>query len=694
MEAAPKKSRRWSLRGRKGGGGAGGTSSDDDSFVDPNILNRSFHSDDGGPPRSTKFRRNKDLSKDDSDPSLVMQHSKTQARSLFRRSRARTFSSDDSVRSGDTGEFSLKRGRKRLGSLKSVFKKSGRSQGASSDEEEDFRRSVHRSNSFDSDDPMDIRSGGGRNPPSRNVSFELDNISGMTIGGGGNGAGEGGSSDMLAFVDNKRAMMSGSNNDMKSFRSFETNMASHHAPGERARYSVQTGSRGGKRKFRVRPYRCFQDAVYMTEEEIYTDSLEPSKSYDFVRSYLVPSFRLDRGKEVPRHVEEMWGSPNKDGRIGAFRMEVLGAISLARTKPDVCVYIICGDAAFCTDVLSGYRSPMWPSQSKRAAVFPIHHAYAKIFVGVFDVKTRKNKDNDVFCGRVSLDVASLRPNTEYDITFPLRASSFVYDRQARGVIRLRFSLHWFNERAAVFSYLRGPKSLARKYPLVEGQPAIPCADPKTFRNVAVTVNGLDLPGKYSRNAFRATMREFNLYHQNLRQMVKILILDAVMYERPHVSLYLFVSGMHCVWSSSVRLVPAYFVGYLLILFVLNHQHYVSRTGYNLGYKPLTGLEIAKSFFLNYRPERPNFNQILLQKRTKRRKKTQTSLRLNRLNSLESSGDESNQDDEEIGALDHREFPFSDRDAYPKFAVEDALAPSSNKKKGSYPILWVTHCIFY
>jgi hypothetical protein len=264
----------------------------------------------------------------------------------------------------------------------------------------------------------------------------------------------------------------------------------------------------------------------------------------------------------------------------------------------------------------------------------------------------------------------------------------VYDRKARGVVRLRFGLHWFNERAPVWSYWKRPKSLALSSPCHGGLPTIPCADPKTFRNVAVTVYGQDFPGKYTKSAFRATMREFNLYQQNARQMVKILVLNAVMYEDPWLSLYLFLAGMHCVWLSSIRLLPPYAVGYVLILFLQNHQRYVAETKYNLGYRPLTLWEVARGFFFHFRPDAPSFDTILLQKRTKKRKvkgKPPAVQRGKRNNSVESgnsaSANEGDPDKEvEIEPLDHREFPFSDRDAYPKFAVEDALAAS--KAKGS------------
>jgi hypothetical protein len=533
--------------------------------------------------------------------------------------------------------------------------------------------------------------------PTRSAAVSFD-LSGMSNDSGHpSGYRSGGGSSLDRFSDHVRV------------GSFDSNNPSTHHPGERARYSVHHGRSGGKRKMRVKPYRAFQDSAYMTEEEIYADSLTPTKSFEFLRSYLKPSSKFALRYPVPDPVRAEWGSPHDDGRIGALRVEILGCISLARQKPDVLVYAVCGDAAFATDVLTGYRSPMWPSPSRRGAVFPLMHGYAKLFVGVFDVKARKNKDNDVFCGRVVLDIATLRPDTEYDVTFPLRASSFMYDRKARGVVRLRFGVHWFNERSPVWSYWKRPKSLALSSPCHGGLPTIPCADPKTFRNVAVTVYGQDYPGKYTKSAFRATMREFNLYQQNIRQMVKILILNAVTYEYPLLSLYLFFAGMHCVWLSSIRLVPPYTVGYVLILFLQNHQHYVTETKYNLGYKPLTLWEVARGFFFHFSPESPNFDAIMLQKRTKKRKiKGKPAVQKGRRNNStefvnSSSNNEPDPEKEvEIEPLDHREFPFSDRDAYPKFTVEDALAASKAKGMGNRRgkadvqilVLWYPRKVFF
>jgi hypothetical protein len=269
-------------------------------------------------------------------------------------------------------------------------------------------------------------------------------------------------------------------------------------------------SKSENKEFRVKPVHCFApEVVYMTEAEIHQSMMQPSEKIEFLQSYIIPSSAQTKRMRICDETERMWGN-TQDGRIGSLRVEVLTCVGLATAKPDVAVYLICGDVPFVSDTIKSCRSPVWPPNSKRAAVFPIHHAYARLYAGVF--ATKKDK-NDLFCGRIVLDLAALRPNTEYDVTLTLRASSFIYDRRPRGVIRLRFSLHWFSERAAVLSYLKNPRSLAAGPG--GDSPSVLCGDPKTFCNVAITVHGQDLPGKYTRKAFQATMLEFNLSRLNL-----------------------------------------------------------------------------------------------------------------------------------------------------------------------------------
>lgn len=439
------------------------------------------------------------------------------------------------------------------------------------------------------------------------------------------------------------------------------------------------------RKHKVRPYRCYSEPTYMTEDELYDDMMKPSENVAFLKSHFPPSTSKIPGEmKISEGVRKMYDSPEVDGRIGSVRVEVLGCVGLARQKPYCAVYVVSGDCAFCTDVLNNFRSPMWPSVSMRAAVFPVHHAYARVFVGLFDVRTRQGKENDVFCGRVVIDVAQLRPNTEYDITFPMRASSFIYDRRKRGVIRLRFSLHWFSERMAICSYLKSSRWFSQSEPTKGlGQPTIPCAEPKTFRNVAVTCHGQDFPGKYTRVAFRATMREFNLYHINLRFVLKTFMLDALLYERPHISLYLFVTFQHCIYSNAVRHVLPYFSGYMILLFLDNYMHFNVSERFNLGYKPLSVREVFMGLIKDGKSNDPNFEPLEVKKRAKKKAQRNKQKQEQKEQGFFASWGLGSPDDldpaddgVEVEPRDHREFPFSERDEYPKFSVQEALAPST------------------
>jgi len=431
-----------------------------------------------------------------------------------------------------------------------------------------------------------------------------------------------------------------------------------------SRRSLSTSNAKGKT--RVKPNHAFSTPTFMTEAELYNCMMKPSEEFEFLTSYLNPSTKITRKVRVSDIVRQHFGSPREDGRVGSIRVEVLGCVGLDRHRPDVAVYLVAGDCAFTTDTINGNRSPMWPNSCKRACVFPLHHAYAKLFVGVFDVKQRKSRSRtteaDFYCGRVCIDIPQLRPDTEYDITFPLRQSAFIYDRKPRGVVRLRFSLHWFSERAVLLSYMKRPRNPLAFSKQAKKFPTIPCGDPKTFRNVAVTVHGTDFPGKYTRGSFRATMREFNLYQQNIRFLFKVTILDSVLYENPMMSLYLFITSMYSIWMNSVRWVPAFFTGWIVLNMMENYRSHCESTPGNLGFKPVTIKEIFLGLVKSDKGNKHFFQPIQVKKRPR------GGIVL----------DDGKRGDIEL--TNHREFPFSERFEYHKFSAAEAIAPSPAEKK--------------
>ena len=126
------------------------------------------------------------------------------------------------------------------------------------------------------------------------------------------------------MVDLISKQQSNNGNNNHHWRSFDDITLS--SPGERARYSIYHDKKSSlKRKFRVRPYHRFSRPVQMTEEEIYADSLKPSKEFEFLKTYLAPSCPTKEEEDstnnnIPQRIQDMWGSPAQDGRIGSIRV--------------------------------------------------------------------------------------------------------------------------------------------------------------------------------------------------------------------------------------------------------------------------------------------------------------------------------------------------------------------------------------
>ena len=232
--------------------------------------------------------------------------------------------------------------------------------------------------------------------------------------------------------------------------------------------------------FQVMPYYLYPSEFRMNEAELYHEMMRPSENFEVVESR------------------------SQSRQIGEIKVEILSCIGLAKvdrySPPNATVYLICGDTAFATDSIASI-SPMWPARSKRAVKIPLFHAYAKLYLGIFNAT---DKDVDDFAGRAAISVSSLRQDVEYDVNFPLKVSTGVFDERPRGVLRVRFSLYWFDERSAVLSYLPATR---HDLPwlgdnIKQDFLTVPCADSKALRNVAYTVYGSDLPSKFSRRAFR------------------------------------------------------------------------------------------------------------------------------------------------------------------------------------------------
>lgn len=255
---------------------------------------------------------------------------------------------------------------------------------------------------------------------------------------------------------------------------------------------------------KIRPFYAYKNRR-MTLKELDYETMQPSEHWEDFR------------KESVGYREEPM--------LGSLHVEVLSCHGLPKldrfSLTDACCYVVCGPFAFATDVLDGAIHPCWPCKSRRACIFPIFYAYQKLYVGVFDDDGAREQDD--FAGRVVVDISNLRPNSSYDVFLPLRLYQNTYIKDPRGVVRLRIRLEWENERQAVLSYLKLPKKVDHLGNAI----ALNCADFKAFRNVVMTVQGKDVPGRYKQMIQKGLQREMKLYKLCLQVMCNQLFTDLV-----------------------------------------------------------------------------------------------------------------------------------------------------------------------
>ena len=305
------------------------------------------------------------------------------------------------------------------------------------------------------------------------------------------------------------------------------------------------------KEYRVRPNYNYPHR-WMTHEELTEEMLGPSAEIHDLR--LPPAI-------APRQ------------EIGLLRVEVLQCLGLPRPKgkttsvnPNAVVYLVCGAYAFATDVIPQCTDPMWLKGMRRACQIPINHGYARLFLGVFhDDGTKSPKD--LFIGRAVVEVPRLRPGATYDVTLPLRQSASVYSRRKRGAVRLRFSLDISDEKQLVLSYFPSKRNRAAGQ---IGTTTVACADPKSFRNVALTVNGIHLPGKFSTDHFMAIIREFKFVQKVIRRLLVKFIEDLVVWRYPVKSAFVFVAWMHSLYVNSATMIPVYTVSFIFLQLVANY----------------------------------------------------------------------------------------------------------------------------
>lgn len=173
----------------------------------------------------------------------------------------------------------------------------------------------------------------------------------------------------------------------------------------------------------------------------------------------------------------------------------------------------------------------------------------------------------------------------------------------------------------------------------------------------------------------------------MKFLAKTLAKEAVLYQNPLVSLYIFVTWMHCVYADSMKLAPAYFVGYLILCLFNNYETFNQDEERHLGFAPPTLQELLTAMVS--RTEETSVRSIFVDKNA-------VSMRQrNKLFEKQYSGSTysfSQDFSGDIQPLDHREFPFSEKLEYPRFRPEDAVAPT--KQADLAACEWTQSCLSY
>lgn len=233
---------------------------------------------------------------------------------------------------------------------------------------------------------------------------------------------------------------------------------------------------------------------WLTIEELYGEMRKPAKRIEDLRNDTHSSLAQS-------------GKP-----VGYLFIEVLTCFSLRKRRPRATklrippcsVQFVCGDHSFTTEEVPVDINPVWLCRAKRAAIFPVYHAFGRVYVGVW----HRYPSSDDLVGRVIIDIPYLRPDSQYDVVLPLRGPSDCFDRIHRGGIRMRFELHWTDEREAILSY---PRNILRPAKAV-----IPHDNERKFKSTAILVHGPSLKHhKYHNRGFLAMKRENKLYRQEI-----------------------------------------------------------------------------------------------------------------------------------------------------------------------------------
>ena len=166
--------------------------------------------------------------------------------------------------------------------------------------------------------------------------------------------------------------------------------------------------------------------------------------------------------------EETMGPSHKwvdigSGSLGKIYVEILGADNLpnldssvrGKDKSDPFAMLVYEDCCAKTDIVDDCLSPRWLPWTQRAFIFNMDHSSSDIFVGIFDYDGTLGNQHDLV-GRVAIEISSLRPMTDYVLSYDLYDETLSSAREKHGSITVRMRVEYASQRGLVLSNLRVP----------------------------------------------------------------------------------------------------------------------------------------------------------------------------------------------------------------------------------------------
>jgi len=400
----------------------------------------------------------------------------------------------------------------------------------------------------------------------------------------------------------------------------------------------------GEQEFRCFPLYCFPN-TWMTKRDLVAELPRKSKRFHDLRR-------------------------NAPDEIGNLKVEVLQCIGLPKMDrvglSDPYCFVVCGSNSFVTDVIPDNCNPCWLPPTRRACIMPIHNAYSQVYVGVFDYDGEKTSDD--FIGRVVVDIHQLPSGCTLSVTLPLRENSRVYNENRLGSIRLRLRLDWTGggERAALLSYLPKRNLLSdiqkRTAKYLKDPVTVECPDAKSFHNVALTVYGKDMPGRYNNDMKDAVSKEMALIMIVLVQTAKRKIRDVIGWRNPVISLYFFYGWMRLVIAPSGTFIVMFILSLFFIFMVRNYLKYNinSPASRFLGRRTIGGM--TRALLVN----QGGFKGPTLDDNQGISHSIERAI-------LRMAGIPKNSTQDSWKGEDHAEFPFSTGSVYTKASSDEAAA---------------------